>query len=505
MPILQVIKVSKEFPGVRALVDVDFELEAGEVHALLGANGAGKSTLMHIISGVHTPTSGEIRIEGEPVNIASPADAIRHGIGLVSQEGNLVPHFSVAENIMLGSEPGAFGIINVQAARRTARQLLQDFGVELDIDRPVNELSPAEQKLAEIQRVLYLKPRILILDEPTAYLDEKDSERLFRLIRRLKAEGIGIIFISHFLDEVFTIADRITILCDGRKVGTYPTSSLTQSEAVRLMINSDVPELYRRQRAKIGEPVLEVEGLSNAYLDDIHLTVRRGEIVGIAGIMGAGQTELAETIFGALQAHSGRITVAGKPMPLGSIQQAVAHGIYLVPDNRMAKALIGQETVQANLSLIHIDDVCRLNVIDRVQEEKLGREIIHDFGVHPPDLKMIVGHLSGGNKQKVSLGKWVFGQGRQKAKVYIFNEPTQGLDVGARTDVYRIIDGLVAEGAGVIFISSDLPELLTMSDRILVMRNGRIVEELSGPEATQERVLEAALAVESGGARHVQA
>ncbi len=489
-PVLAVQGVTKRFPGVVAVDRVSLEVYAGEVLALCGENGAGKSTLMKILSGVYAPDEGTICIDGRPVRIAGPLHAQQLGISIIHQELNLAPNLTVAQNILLGREPRRWCglLLDHRAAREQAVRILAEFGIDLDPDAPVGSLSVGQRQAVEIARALSLRGRVLIMDEPTAALTLSETEALLRLIRDLKSQGVAIIFISHRLDEVFAIADRITVMRDGRTVGTLPRAAATRQQLVRLMVDREIGDLpSHTPRRPSGPPLLEVRDLVvPGRLAGASLTVHRGEIVGIAGLVGAGRTELALTLFGIYQPTQGEIRLNGQPVRISSPKVATALGIGLVPEDRKTQGLVLEMTVAENVSLAVLPSISPRYWLNRRQELTLAETQIQALGIRPPNPKQKVLHLSGGNQQKVVLAKWL----ARRPSLLIVDEPTRGVDVGAKAEVHALLRQMAGEGMGVLVISSDLPEVLALSDRIVVMRQGRTVAELSRDEATQERIMQ---------------
>jgi ribose transport system ATP-binding protein len=488
--------ISKAFPGVIALDEVDLTLEAGDVHMLLGENGAGKSTLMKILSGAYRKDAGDIRLNGRAVEIGSPRDARALGISAIYQELNLVPHLSVAENIFLGAlptrgwRPGFPGLVDWRALRDRTLQLLLDLGMTLDPRAPVGRLGLAQRQLVEIAKALASPgTTILVMDEPSSALTSREVSQLFALIERLASRGVSIVYITHRLDEVFRIGRRITVLRDGRHVTTRPIDQVTVPELVRLMANRDLSEHFPKVRAERGAELLRVEGLSvRGVLTDISFSLHAGEVLGISGLLGAGRTELARVIAGADRFDQGRVFVDGREMRFRSPADAIARGIGLLPEDRKAQGLVPGLTVARNIALPHGRRLAPLGVLSRRCEADIAAPISRELRVKATPTQA-VRLLSGGNQQKVVLGKWLAGAGR----IFIFDEPTRGVDVGAKVEIYNLMNRLTARGAGIIMISSELPELLGMSDRILVMHRGCIHAEFAAADATEERVLSAAL------------
>jgi ribose transport system ATP-binding protein len=503
VPVLEMRGVRKTFPGVVALDEVDLTLHAGDVHMLLGENGAGKSTLMKILSGAYRKDAGEIRIEGQLVDIGSPRDALALGIRVIYQELNLVPQLSVAENIFLGAMPTRWtGVVDWRALDDRAAQVLADLGLDAGALGPrtrVARLGMAQRQMVEIAKALVSTSaaasqaaqglRVLVMDEPTSSLTSREVTQLFSLIERLTARGVAIVYITHRLDEVFRIGRRVTVLRDGRHVTTRLLSDVNVPGLVRLMANRDLSEQFPKVRAARGPELLRVEHLSRGgALSDISLTLHAGEVLGIAGLVGAGRTELARAIAGADRYDHGRLLVDGAQVQLRGPADAIARGIGLLPEDRKAQGLVPGLTVARNVALPHGRRLARLGVLARQCEASLAGPIAEELRVKSTATQA-VRLLSGGNQQKVVLGKWLAGD----VRIFIFDEPTRGIDVGAKVEIYNLMNRLTARGAGIIMISSELPELLGMSDRILVMHRGRIQAEIDAADATEERVLRAAL------------
>ena len=487
-PALQMRGITKTYPGVRALDSVDFDVRRGEVHALLGENGAGKSTLMKILAGAQPMDSGEILIDGAPVHITTPQKAMELGISIIYQEFNLVPYLNAAENIFLGREPKAAipGFVDFGTMYSEAQTVIDHLGVKLNVRTPVNRLSVAQQQMVEIGKATSRNATIIAMDEPSATLTEHELESLFELIRSLKAKGVSIVYISHRLEEIFQIADRVTILRDGQFVGTKDVADLDRDEMIHMMVGRELKEKIPKQAAEIGDPMLEVKGLNRkGALEDINLEVRKGEVLGIAGLVGAGRTELARAIFGADPIDSGEITLNGKTVHVRSPKDAIKLGIGLVTEDRKALGLILGMVVRENITLANLDAVTKLGFVNQREEKRAAQKYIEDLMIKTPSSEQQVQNLSGGNQQKVVLAKWLFTQSR----VLIFDEPPRGIDVGSKVEIYQLMNRLAATGAAIIMISSELPEILGMSDRILVMHEGRIAGELSKEDATQEKIM----------------
>jgi ribose transport system ATP-binding protein len=488
--VLEMRGIRKAFPGVVALDGVDLTLHAGEVHVLLGENGAGKSTLMKILSGAYRKDAGTILINGHDADIQSPRDALARGIRVIYQELNLVPHLSVAENIHLGAAPTRLpGVIDWRRLHDDTKRLLADLGMEIAPSTPLHRLSLASRQMVEIAKALKDQASILVMDEPTSALTAREVDQLFGLIERLVARGVAIVYITHRLDEVYRIGTRVTVLRDGRHVTTKLLADTTVSELVRLMANRDLGEHFPKQRAAPGAELLRVERLGRTgVLHDISFSLRAGEVVGIAGLLGAGRSELARVLAGADRATTGTIAINGKAAVLRSPADAIRRGVGLLPEDRKAQGLVALLTVVRNVALPHARRLARYGFLRPNDETELAAPVIRDLRVKATPTQS-VRLLSGGNQQKVVLGKWLAGA----ARIFIFDEPTRGVDVGAKVEIYNLMNRLTASGAGIIMISSELPELLGMSDRILVMHRGRIQAEFAASDATQERVLAAAL------------
>jgi ABC-type sugar transport system ATPase subunit len=484
--------ISKAFPGVRALRDVRLDLRAGEVLALLGENGAGKSTLIKVLSGAHRPDCGRIEIGGRPVCIASPREALRLGIAVIYQEFNLVPTLSAAENIALGRETMALGpFLSFSAERRTARDLFRRMDVAIDPDAPVAELSVAQQQVVEIARALGRAARIMVMDEPTAALTAAEAEKLFSIIADLKARGLGVIYITHRLDEVFRVADRVAVLRDGELVGMRAVAELTRQELIEMMVGGRIESEFPKERAPIGEERLVVRGLRRgSAVRGVSFSVRRGEVLGLAGLVGSGRTETVRLIFGADRREAGAIELDGKRLDVRSPLDAIRSGICLLAEDRKSQGLILGRSVRENFGLPNLRSFSRLGFVDGRREAAALARHVKGLRIRITDPEAPAGNLSGGNQQKVVLGKWL----EANSEVIIFDEPTRGIDVGAKNEIYRLMNRLAAGGKALIMVSSELPEALGMSDRILVMHEGRVKGEIADVAgARQEDVLALAL------------
>ncbi len=488
--LLQMQGIGKEFPGVKALEGVHLSVRAGQVHALLGENGAGKSTLIKILSGAYTRDEGEILFEGSPVDIRTPADAERLGISTIYQEFNLTQHMTIAENIFLGHLPKKAGRVDWSTVRRRSRELLDSLDVGLDVDTLTGSLTVAQQQMVEIAKALNRNTRVLIMDEPSAVLGERDIERLFDVVRRLQASGIGIVYISHRLKEIFELADEVTVLKDGRYVDTRKVADVTMDDLVRLMVGRDLVDVFPKRRTEPGEVVLEVSGLAQPKLArDVSFSVRSGEIVSLAGITGSGRTEVARVIFGADKATSGQMRLHGQPYRPRSPRDAINHGVALVNEDRKKEGLLLKLQVFFNITVSGLDRLARYRVLRLREEKSLVAKWIESLRIKTPGQNFMVVNMSGGNQQKVVLARWL----SLGIKVFIMDEPTRGIDVGSKAEIYQIMSDLAEQGVAIIMISSELPEVLGMSDRVIVMREGRTVKEISRAEATEELVMQYAV------------
>jgi ribose transport system ATP-binding protein len=488
-PPLAVDGISKRFPGVQALRGISFDCRRGEVHALVGENGAGKSTLMRVLSGVYQPDEGTVRVGGQPVTLATPADAARHGIAMVYQDTRLVPDLDVAQNVFLGREPGG-ALIDYPAIRKRSAELLRPLG-EIDVRRPVRDLSVAERQVVEIARALSAGARVLILDEPTSALAPPEVARLFAILRDLKSVGTSIVFISHRLPEVFTIADRITVMKDGEIVGSRATAGTTPEQVVSMMVGRDLSVAFPPRNEAPGPVVLSVDGLTvHGTIEPTSFNVHAGEVLGIGGITGSGQEALVRALFG-LVPRSGTLSLDGEQIAVATPAQAIAAGIVYLPSDRRGEGMFLPHSVRENIALPHIAEWARLGIVDSRREVAAVDSEIDMLNIRTPSREQQVGLLSGGNQQKVAFARWLLSEPR----LCIFDEPTQGVDVGTKIEIYRIIRDIAARGIAVIVVSSDVLELIGMSDRILVVARGRIVDEMKGTEATEERIVGRAVGV----------
>ena len=498
VPLVGMRSISKAFGPTVAVDGVDLDLLPGDIHGLVGENGAGKSTLMRVLSGFYADYAGEIVVDGRAVRILSPGQARALGIGLVHQELSLVPELTVADNIFLGREPPARlpGFIDLAASSVQARRLCAELGVHLHPDARVARLSIAERQLVEIAKGVALNPRVLILDEPTSSLTRQEINRLLDIVRSLAAKGMAIVYISHKLDEVFDVADRITVLRDGKRVATAPTAEWTDAALVAAMVGRDLSSLFPRSRADQGAIRLEARHLGRpGAFHRVSFAVRSGEVVGVYGLMGSGRTAVAEALFGLAPAGEGDILIDGARVGIRSPLDAIAHGIAMTPEDRRVRGLVPMLPVRTNLSLRALRVLSRMGLISSAREYVEVQRMIETLAIRAASHDVHVSTLSGGNQQKIVIGRWLM----IPPKVLILDEPTRGIDVGAKAEVHAIIDRLAGEGLAVLFISSELPEILGMSDRILVMRNGTLVGEFSRRDATEERIMAVAAGVSGEG------
>jgi rhamnose transport system ATP-binding protein len=495
-PVLEMVHVSKQFGATLALDDVSLELRRGEIHALLGENGAGKSTLIKIMTGVQRQDSGEIRIDGAPVRVASAQDAQRLGVAAIYQEPMIFPDLSVAENIFIGHRDRG-KIVDRRRMEREASEALARLDVRLDVGEPARGLTLAEQQTVEIAKAISLDVRVLIMDEPTASLSAHEVQRLFRIVHTLRQQGVAILFISHRMEEVFEIADRVTILRDGRWISTTPRAELTPATAIGRMVGREVRELFRRERREPGAVRLSVRGLRReGAFQDVSFDLRAGEVLGFAGLVGARRTDIGLALFGIAPADGGEIELDGSPVTVSSPRDAMALGIAYSTEDRRQLGLIMPLSIAANVSLPSLPRfLTSAGIVRRAEERATAETFRQRLSIRAPSVDTPASSLSGGNQQKVVISKWL----ETNPKVMILDEPTRGIDVGAKVEVHQLIDDLAARGMAIILISSDLPEVLAMSDRILVMREGRQMAIFDHQEASQERVLTAAMGQSSDG------
>jgi ABC-type sugar transport system ATPase subunit len=484
---LEMRGIRKSFAGNTVLADVSLSANAGEVLALLGENGAGKSTLMKILAGVHQPDGGEIFIDGQAVKIANPIDSLHHGVAMIYQELSLAPHLTVAENVFLGREPASsFGLIQQKALNEKAAMLLHEYGFKLNPKAKVGQLSTAKRQLVEITRAIVEAKKVIVMDEPTSSLTSQEVEDLFRLIRDLKARGLAVIYISHRLEELDEIADQVTILRDGHAVYSGQWGAISTDEVIKHMAGRELKEIFPPRNARIGEVKLRVNNLSRPpKFENISFEARAGEVVGIAGLAGAGRTELVEAIYGTQPATSGEINLLGHNIAHSMPHHSVTNGLSLLTEDRKRTGLCLNLSLATNLTLANVKALLKSGRLNSKGETTTATNYIEKLHIRPPSPTKIVGRMSGGNQQKVLLGRWLFAE----TKVFLLDEPTRGVDVAARSEIYREVNELAEAGASIVMVSSDLPELLGMADRILVLRRGRLVAELNAKETTQEEIL----------------
>jgi rhamnose transport system ATP-binding protein len=490
--LLRAIDISKSYDGVDALKSATFELRAGEVHALVGENGAGKTTLIKIISGAVAADDGRLELDGAVVADNSPGHAKALGITAIYQEPALFPELTVAENISLGLESeGLWRRVDWKQRRKRATELLAEVGARINVEADAGELTMPEQQLVEIARAIGAKSRVLIMDEPTASLSKEETENLYRVIGKLREQGVGIVYITHRLEELSVIADRVTVLRDGQIVGTYDMARIDRQELIRLMVGRELSAVFPKSKSERGDVAIELRDVGNRAtgLTNINLSLHRGEIVGLAGLVGAGRTELARVIFGLDHADTGEILLHGRPVTIRNPADAIANGIAYVPEDRRRQGVILEMPVSANITLASLRKLKRFGSFDFQQEKQIAVEYVQRFAIKTPSIFDQVSTLSGGNQQKVAVSRWL----ATKPSVLILDEPTQGIDVGAKAEIHALMDDLAGEGMAILMISSDLPEVLGMSDRIAVMRAGAIVGFFDAADATQQEIMALAL------------
>jgi ABC-type sugar transport system ATPase subunit len=489
-PRLRLSGIAKAFGGIQAVRGVSLDVHRGEILALCGENGAGKSTLAKILAGEIAPDAGTIALDGEPIQLPDPASAHRMGIAVIYQELNYVPTLTVAENVLLGRLPHRGPIVDWDAVNREARAILAPLAPHLDPRLPVAALPVAERQVVEIARALSLDARVIVMDEPTAALSQQEVHRLFALVRHLASTGVSVIYISHRLDEVFSLADRIAVLRDGALVDVWAVGQTNRAELVRAMVGRSVEELFPRRESTPGQPMLEVRNLSRSgKLVDVTFSVRTGEIVGVFGLLGSGADVLVKALFGAVRADQGEVIVGGRSLGLPTPGRARRAGIALVPGERKEEGLVLGMSVRENLTLSTLSAISEWGFIKQRTERTRAVEMIHALQVRTPGIEVPVGRLSGGNQQKVVLGRWL----QARPRVFVLEEPTRGIDVGAKVEVYRLMENLAEEGAAILLVSSELPEILSMSDRILTIADGRLTAEFRRGAVTQEEVLDSAI------------
>lgn len=488
---LKVRNISKAFPNVQALLDVSLDIRPGEILAFMGENGAGKSTLLKIINGDYQPNSGTISIDGEVLSFSNPKQAHEAGIRVIYQEPEIVPGTDVPENIWIGELPKRFGILDRRALNEKAESRLKEYGFEnvLPINLMGEELSSAQRQIVEIMRALKRDVRVLALDEPTSSLTDEEVDRLFTLVQRLRDDGVAIIYVSHRINEIKRLCDRIAILRDGQLVAVKPASEMTEADIVSLMVGRDLSDVFERHASGSDREVLRVENLYSNWHDDVSFHINAGEVVGFSGLVGAGRSELAKVIFGEFPKNRGSIFLDGEELSIRRPDQAIAKGIGFAPEDRKREGLILMRSVLENASMAILRQLSRFHIVRSSLEREVVGGFVEKLQVRTPSLDQEVGKLSGGNQQKVVLSRWL----AARPKILILDEPTRGIDVGAKAEIYSLIDELANEGLGIMFISSEMPEILGLADRVYVMQNGRITGELLGADATEEAILELAM------------
>jgi ABC-type sugar transport system ATPase subunit len=489
--LLKMKDIHRKFPGVYALKGVNFDLKAGEIHALLGENGAGKSTLIKILGGIYPKDKGSIEIDGFPVTIASVPDARRAGVRIIHQELVLVPGISIAENVFLGNEPVKHGFVDFVHIRNATQKMLDSFGIKHRADEDLSSLTVAEQQLVEIVKAISFNAKIIVMDEPTSSLSDRECDVLFGRMKLLKDRGIGIIYISHRMAELNVIADRVTVLRDGNYIGTRTMKETSTDELITMMVGREISNYYQRDYCSSDEVVLEVKNLYTDYIEDVSFTLRRGEILGFSGLMGAGRTETMRAIFGIDKIRSGKIFLEGKEIVIKSVADAMRYGISLVPEDRKLNGIIPQESIMFNLSLKVLIEFIRGIFVDEKKEHNITVRYFDELAIRAPSIQGLVGNLSGGNQQKVVVASWL----ATNPKVLIFDEPTRGIDIGAKTEIYGIMNKLAKAGMAIIMVSSEMPEVLNMSDRVAVMRGKKLSGFLDRKEATQEAIMQMAVLI----------
>ena len=483
--ILTLKNITKEFPGVKALDDVTINIERGTIHGLVGENGAGTSTLMKILAGIYQPNKGEIILDGKPCRFNSPIEARRAGISVVHQEIKLAEPLSVAENMFLGNVQLKNGLVDWKGMRRRAREIVEDLGMDIDINAQVSSLTVAKKQIVEIMHAINNNSRILIMDEPSAVLTDRELEVMFRIVKQLRDEGITIIYISHRLDEIFGLCSNVSVLRDGCHIDTIPVASVDRQGLINMMVGREMGQEYPKEVGNVGGTILEVKNLSRGILQDISFEVKSGEVFGISGLVGAGRTELARAILGIDKPESGEVYVRGKKVHYRTFADAIRDGLGLIPEDRKLQGLVQIMSVKRNTTLVNMKRVLRAGVISSSLEEKLSKEYADKLHVVTPSMETEVQYLSGGNQQKVVIAKWLF----QNSEILFLDEPTRGIDVGAKAEIYRLINRMAKEGKTIIMISSEMPELLGMCDRIMVMHEGHKMGELNAAEATQAKIM----------------
>ena len=485
---IEMTGITKAFSGNVVLNNVQFSLTDGEIHALMGENGAGKSTMMKILTGIYKRDAGDIKVDGQAVHFQSPKDAEALGISVIHQELNILPHLSVTENLFLGKEKtiGRTGILRTRQMNKEAKELLNKLGLDIDVRQPAGDLSVGKQQIIEIAKAINSNAKYIVMDEPTAALTDREIETLFVTVRELKAKGISFVYISHRMEEIFAICDRITILRDGQSVGTREIPKTTFDEVVQMMVGRELGERFPARHAQLGEVVLEAKGLCSKHaFSNVNFALRKGEILAVAGLMGAGRTEVAQTIFGDRSKASGKLIVKGKEVTISNPIQAMRHGIGFVTEDRKTEGLVLDFSIKENMMLTNLESVSKGGVLQAKLEASESTKYIDQLKVRCADAEQTVGSLSGGNQQKIVLAKWL----RTNPDVLILDEPTRGVDIGAKKEIYAVINALAEQGVAILMISSELPEVIGMADRVLVMHEGTQTAILNKEELTQETIM----------------
>jgi ribose transport system ATP-binding protein len=484
--LLEVHHLSKRFGATQALADVSLSFRAGAVHAIVGENGAGKSTLVNLIGGVHTPDQGEIVLDGRPVRLRSPHDALTRGVGFVHQEIALCPHLSVAENVFMARLEGRRGLLDLSALAAAAAELLGQFDSHVDPRARAGDLSVSQQQVVEIVKALSSDCKVIIFDEPTAALTESEAERLFRIVEALRARGLAVLYISHRLGEIFRVCDEVSVLRDGQLIATVPVAEVTQQQLVSRMVGRELADIYPPKARAPGQPVLEVEGLSCAgRFQDVSFTARAGEILGVAGLVGSGRTEVARTVCGLYRASGGQVRLAGVPLHPASYREAIRRGVVYLTEDRKTEGLFQDMSLSANVSVLDLEAVASRTLIDRGAEERLARKAMAEMAIKAPGPASKVGSLSGGNQQKVLIAKLL----TVAPRVLFMDEPTRGIDVGAKAHIYQTLRALAERGLAVVVISSELPEIVGLCDRVVVMGEGRVRGTLEPDRIDEQRII----------------
>ena len=483
--ILSLKGITKEFPGVKALDDVTINIERGTIHGLVGENGAGKSTLIKVLAGIYHPEKGEVILEGQKREFSSPIDARAAGVSVVHQEIKLAEPLSVAENMFLGNVMMKGHLVDWKGMRARAREIVEDLNMDIDVNAQVSSLTVAKKQIVEIMHAINNNSQILVMDEPSAVLTNRELDVMFRIVRQLREKGITIIYISHRLDEVFDLCDNVSVLRDGKHIDTLPIANITRQNLINMMVGREMGLEYPKEKGKIGDTILEVRNLTRGILQDISFVVRSGEVFGISGLVGAGRTELARAILGIDKPEKGEVFVRGKKSHYHRFSDAIKDGLGLIPEDRKLQGLVQIMSVDKNITLVNLPRVAPNGVLRKGMEAEMSKDYAKKLRVMTPSMDTEVQYLSGGNQQKVVIAKWLF----EEAEILFLDEPTRGIDVGAKSEIYRLINEMVKEGKTVIMISSEMPELLGMCDRIMVMHEGHKMGEMSAEEATQEKIM----------------